>query len=163
MPECLIAASCSKNFGIYRERTGILMALAENTSARDLAQGSMAYLNRQNFSFPPDHGARIVSTILTDEVLRADWAAELEEVRNTMLGLRDQLAAELRDLSGSDRFDFIARHRGMFSRLGATPEQVQKLKTDAAIYMVGDSRLNIAGLNRDTVPVLARAIIDAGI
>ncbi|QBX33578.1 aspartate/tyrosine/aromatic aminotransferase [Paracoccus liaowanqingii] len=163
LPEVLIAASCSKNFGIYRERTGLLMALAENTAARDLAQGSMAYLNRQNYSFPPDHGARIVSTILTDEALRADWAAELEEVRNTMLALRDQLATDLRDLSGSDRFDFIAHHRGMFSRLGATPEQVAALKTDAAIYMVSDSRLNIAGLNRDTVPILARAIIDAGI
>lgn len=163
LPEVLIAASCSKNFGIYRERTGILFALAENSAARDLAQGSMAFLNRQNYSFPPDHGARIVSTILTDEALRADWAAELEEVRNTMLGLRAQLASELRELSGSDRFDFIGQHRGMFSRLGATPEQVQKLKTDAAIYMVGDSRLNIAGLNQHTVPVLARAIIDAGI
>ncbi|WP_304616628.1 amino acid aminotransferase [Paracoccus sp. (in: a-proteobacteria)] len=163
LPEVLVAASCSKNFGIYRERTGILMALAQNIEARDLSQGAMAFLNRQNFSFPPDHGARIVSTILTDDALRADWAAELEDVRNTMLGLRDQLAAELRELTGTDRFDFIARHRGMFSRLGATPEQVAKLKTDAAIYMVGDSRLNIAGLNRDTVPVLARAIIDAGI
>lgn len=163
LPEVLIAASCSKNFGIYRERTGILMALAENTAARDLSQGAMAFLNRQTFSFPPDHGARIVSTILTDAELRADWAAELEDVRNSMLGLRAQLASELRELSGSDRFDFIAHHRGMFSRLGATPEQVEKLKTDSAIYMVGDSRLNIAGLNRDTVPVLARAIIDAGI
>ncbi|MBW7055263.1 aspartate/tyrosine/aromatic aminotransferase [Paracoccus bogoriensis] len=163
LPEVLIAASCSKNFGIYRERTGILMALAQNAEARDLSQGAMAFLNRQSFSFPPDHGARIVSTILTDDSLRADWAAELEDVRNSMLGLREQLAAELRELSGTDRFDFIARHRGMFSRLGATPEQVARLKTDAAIYMVGDSRLNIAGLNRDTVPVLARAIIDAGI
>ena len=163
LPEVLIAASCSKNFGIYRERTGILFALAENTAARDLAQGSMAFLNRQNYSFPPDHGARIVSTILSDDALRADWAAELEEVRNTMLGLRSQLASELRDLSGSDRFDFIGQHRGMFSRLGATPEQVQKLKSDAAIYMVGDSRLNIAGLNQHTVPGLARAIIDAGV
>ena len=163
LPEVLIAASCSKNFGIYRERTGILFTLADNVAARDLAQGGMTFLNRQTFSFPPDHGARIVGTILTDDALRADWAAELEEVRNTMLGLRDQLAAELRQLSGSDRFDFIAHHRGMFSRLGATPEQVQKLKTDAAIYLVGDSRLNIAGLNSDTVPVLARAIIDAGI
>lgn len=163
LPEVLIAASCSKNFGIYRERTGILFALAQDTAARDLAQGSMAFLNRQNYSFPPDHGARIVSTILTDDALRADWAAELEEVRNTMLGLRAQLASELRDLSGSDRFDFIGNHRGMFSRLGATPDQVQRLKSDAAIYMVGDSRLNIAGLNRHTVPVLARAIIDAGI
>lgn len=163
LPEVLIAASCSKNFGIYRERTGILMALAENSAARDLSQGSLAFLNRQTYSFPPDHGARIVSTILTDEGLRTDWASELEDVRNGMLALREQLASELRDLSGSDRFDFISQHRGMFSRLGATPEQVKRLKTDAAIYMVGDSRLNIAGLNRDTVPVLARAIVDAGI
>jgi aspartate aminotransferase len=163
LPEVLIAASCSKNFGIYRERTGILFALAENAAARDLAQGSMAFLNRQNYSFPPDHGARIVSTILTAEALRADWAAELEEVRNTMLGLRSQLASELRSLSGSDRFDFIEQHRGMFSRLGATPDQVARLKSEAAIYMVGDSRLNIAGLNQHTVPVLARAIIDAGV
>ena len=163
LPQVLIAASCSKNFGIYRERTGILMALTGDGGARDMAQGAMAFLNRQTYSFPPDHGARIVSTILSDEALRNDWKDELEEVRNTMLGLRDQLASELRELSGSDRFDFIARHRGMFSRLGATPEQVQKVKDESAVYMVGDSRLNIAGLNRDTVPVLARAIIDAGI
>ncbi|MFV0386664.1 aromatic amino acid transaminase [Paracoccus sp. (in: a-proteobacteria)] len=163
LPEVLIAASCSKNFGIYRERTGVLMALAENSAARDLSQGAMAFLNRQTYSFPPDHGARIVSTILTDDALRTDWAAELEEVRNTMLGLRAQLAAELRDLTGSDRFDFVADHRGMFSRLGASAEQVAKLKTGSGIYMVSDSRLNIAGLNRDTVPVLARAIADAGI
>ena len=163
LPQVLIAASCSKNFGIYRERTGILMALTDNTTTRDLTQGSLAYLNRQNYSFPPDHGARIVSTILTDDALRADWSAELEDVRNTMLGLRKQLASELRQLSGSDRFDFVEHHRGMFSRLGATTEQVETLKRDAGIYMVGDSRLNIAGLNTDTVPVLARAIIEAGI
>ena len=80
-----------------------------------------------------------------------------------MLGLRTQLASELRDLSGSDRFDFIQHHRGMFSRLGATPEQVEKMKQEAGIYMVGDSRLNIAGLNRDSIPVLARAIVEAGV
>ncbi len=163
LPEVLIAASCSKNFGIYRERTGILMALSDSAQARDLAQGAMAYLNRQTYSFPPDHGARIVSTILADDELTHDWKAELEAVRTTMLSLREQLAAELRQLSGSDRFDFIARHRGMFSRLGAMPDQVEKLKADAAIYMVSDSRLNIAGLNRDTVPILAQAIIAAGI
>ncbi|RJE80396.1 amino acid aminotransferase [Paracoccus sp. JM45] len=163
LPQVLIAASCSKNFGIYRERTGILMVLTNDTTTRDMTQGSLAFLNRQTYSFPPDHGARIVGTILTDNDLRADWAAELEDVRNTMLGLRTQLASELRQLSGSDRFDFIEHHRGMFSRLGATPAQVETLKRDAGIYMVGDSRLNIAGLNSDTVPVLARAIVEAGI
>ena len=163
LPQVLIAASCSKNFGIYRERTGLMLAVCENTADRDMAQGAMAFLNRQTYSFPPDHGARIVSTILGDDALRADWAAELEQVRKGMLALREQLAGELRDLTGSDRFDFIAHHRGMFSRLGATPEQVQRLKEEAGIYMVGDSRLNIAGLNHKTVPVLARAIAEAGI
>lgn len=163
LPQALIAASCSKNFGIYRERTGVLLAIAPDTKTRDLAQGTMAFLNRQTYSFSPDHGARIVSTILNDADLRADWQAELEEVRTGMLRLRESLSRELRDLSGSDRFGFIAEHRGMFSRLGATPEQVERLKQEAGIYMVGDSRLNIAGLNDETVPILARAIVEAGV
>ena len=163
LPDALVAASCSKNFGIYRERTGLLMVQVADAAQKDLAQGALAFLGRQNYSFPPDHGARIVQTILHDEGLAADWKAELEEVRLGMLSLRRQLAEELRNLTGSDRFDFIERHRGMFSRLGATPQQVQKIKEDNAIYMVGDSRLNIAGLNRDSVPILARAIVEAGV
>lgn len=163
VPECLIAASCSKNFGIYRERTGLLMAVSADKGARGLNQGTMAFLNRQNYSFPPDHGARVVTMILNDDALRADWAAELEEVRLSMLGLRKQLAAELQQLTGSDRFAFIAEHRGMFSRLGTTPELVEKMRADHGIYMVGDSRMNIAGLNAQTVPILARAIVDAGV
>ena len=159
----LIAASCSKNFGVYRERTGILIAIARNEAERDLAQQNLSFLNRQNYSFPPDHGARVVTMILTDPDLRADWEAELEATRIGMLDLRQQLANELRRLSNSDRFDFLAEHRGMFSRLGTTPEKVEKLRADYGIYMVGDSRMNIAGLNADTIPVLAKAIIDAGI
>ena len=160
---CLIAASCSKNFGIYRERTGILMAIAKDADQAALAQQNMAFLNRQNYSFPPDHGARVVTTILQDPDLRADWEAELEETRNGMLTLRQQLADELKRLTNSDRFDFLADHRGMFSRLGTTPELVEKLRADHGIYMVGDSRMNIAGLNEKTVPILAKAIVDAGI
>lgn len=163
LPECLIAASCSKNFGIYRERTGILMAVSQDQSAQALNQGTLAYLNRQNFSFPPDHGARLVTMVLSDAELRADWQAELEEVRVSMLGLRQQLADELRQLSGSDRFGFLAEHRGMFSRLGTTSDKVDALREKHAVYMVGDSRLNIAGLNSATIPVLAKAIIDCGI
>ncbi|MFB9149982.1 amino acid aminotransferase [Roseovarius ramblicola] len=162
-PEVLIAASCSKNFGIYRERTGILMAVMQEAGLRTLTQANLAYLNRQTYSFPPDHGARLVSMVLTDDTLRADWQAELEDVRQGMLKLREQLAAELQRLSGSDRFGFIAQHRGMFSRLGATPEQVERLRADHGIYMIGDSRINIAGLNDKTVPILAKALIDAGV
>ncbi|WP_050605618.1 amino acid aminotransferase [Ruegeria sp. 6PALISEP08] len=161
--ECLIAASCSKNFGVYRERTGLLMAISADAGQTALNQGTLAFLNRQNYSFPPDHGARVVTTILMDEALRADWAAELEEVRLSMLGLRQKLADELQRLSGSDRFGFIAQHRGMFSRLGAAPELVEKLRVEHGIYMVGDSRLNIAGLNATTVPILAKAIVDVGV
>jgi aspartate aminotransferase len=163
VPETVIAASCSKNFGIYRERTGLLMVVSQDATAKGLNQSTLAFLNRQNFSFPPDHGARLVTMVLSDPALRADWAAELEEVRLGMLDLRTQLASELQRLSGSDRFGFLAQHRGMFSRLGASAEHVEKLRADHAVYMVGDSRMNIAGLNSATVPILAQAIIDAGI
>ncbi|WP_299423677.1 amino acid aminotransferase [uncultured Shimia sp.] len=163
VPELLIAASCSKNFGIYRERTGLLIAMSEKADNTAVTQGNLNHLNRQNFSFPPDHGARVVTTILTDPELKADWMAELEETRLGMLALREQLAAELKRLSNSDRFGFLAQHRGMFSRLGTTPDLVEKIRVDNAIYMVGDSRMNIAGLNAQTVPVLAKAIVDAGV
>jgi aromatic-amino-acid transaminase len=156
-PEVLIAASCSKNFGIYRERTGILIALGD-ASRKAVTQGNLNFLNRQNFSFPPDHGARLVTMILEDQALTTQWKAELEEVRQNMLSLRQQLADELRRATNSDRFDFVARHRGMFSRLGLTEAQVNQLREEAGVYMVGDSRINIAGLNTQTVPVLAAAI-----
>ena len=162
-PNLMIAASCSKNFGIYRERTGILMGVARDEAEAKLTQANLNFLNRQNYSFPPDHGARVVTTILTDPELRADWEAELEETRNSMLGLRRQLADELRQRTNDDRFDFIADHRGMFSRLGTTEDKVEVLRADHGIYMVSDSRMNIAGLNAQTVPILAQAIADAGI
>jgi len=162
LPETIIAASCSKNFGIYRERTGLLMTVSAG-SQQKVAQGTLAHLNRQNFSFPPDHGARLVTMILNDPALRADWAAELESVRLSMLDLRKNLADALRAATGSDRFGFLAQHRGMFSRLGATSEQVEKLRAEHGIYLVGDSRMNIAGLNATTIPILADAIAEAGI
>ena len=157
-PEVLIAASCSKNFGIYRERTGILIAIAPDAAMQPVTQGNLAFLNRQNYSFPPDHGARLVTMILEDAALTAEWKAELEEVRLNMLGLRQALADALRAETNSDRFDFVATHRGMFSRLGLTEVQVDVLRKDHGIYMVGDSRINIAGLNAKTVPILARAV-----
>ena len=101
--------------------------------------------------------------VLSDEELKRSWMEELEAVSTSMLSLRTQLATELEKLSGSNRFGFLADHRGMFSRLGASPEQVNELRENHAVYMVGDSRLNIAGLNSKTVPVLAKAIVDCGI
>ena len=95
--------------------------------------------------------------------LRADWAAELEEVRLSMLGLREQLVEELQRLSGSDRFAFLAQHRGMFSRLGTTPDLIDRLRMEHGIYIIGDSRMNVAGLNAKTVPILADAIVQVGV
>lgn len=163
MPEVLVAASCSKNFGVYRERTGLLMAVAQDPVRQKANQGMLNHLNRQNFSFPPDHGARLVTMVLDDPALRADWEEEVREIREGVLGLREQLAAELQRLTGSDRFGFIAQHRGMFSRLGATPEQVEAMRQSHGVYMVGDSRINVAGLNARTVPVLAEAMVAAGV
>ncbi|MCY3880077.1 MAG: aspartate/tyrosine/aromatic aminotransferase [Rhodobacteraceae bacterium] len=163
LPEMLIAASCSKNFGIYRERTGLLLAIAESAAAATRTQATLAHLNRQNFSFPPDHGARLVTMILQDHELRAEWESELREIRERMLRLRQSLAGELRRLSGSDRFGFIAAHRGMFSLLGATGKQVMRMRSDKGIYMVGDSRINVAGLNEESIPVLAGAMLEVGL
>lgn len=162
MPEMILAASCSKNFGVYRERTGLLVAIAPDTKSKGETQATLNFLNRQNYSFPPDHGARVVQMILDDETLRAEWQAELEAVRTGMLDLRQQLATELRQRTNSDRFDFIALHRGMFSRLGISAEKVEQLRADHGIYMIGDSRMNIAGLNGTTVPILAEAIVAVG-
>ena len=161
--ETVIASSCSKNFGIYRDRAGLLMLVSQDSSRRNTNQSMLAFLNRQNYSFPPDHGSRLVSIVLNDTDLRIDWMSELENIRNSLLSLRLQLSNELQKLSGSDRFSFIASHRGMFSRLGASPLQVEKMREEFGIYMVSDSRFNVAGLNTETVPILAKAIIQTGI
>ena len=158
LPQCLIAASCSKNFGIYRERTGILIAVTPNLKQQTITQENLAFLNRQNFSFPPDHGARLVTMILGSENLRKSWIQELEETRLNMLDLRQKLASQLCQKTNSDRFNFLGHHRGMFSRIGISPNQVEKIRTDFGVYMVDDSRINIAGLNKQTVPLLATAI-----
>ncbi len=163
VPETVIASSCSKNFGIYRERAGLLMLISQDSSKRNINQSMLAYLNRQNYSFPPDHGSRLVSIVLNDKDLRSDWMSELEDIRNSLLNLRVQLSDELQKISGSNRFSFIASHRGMFSRLGATPSQVEKMRKEFGIYMVSDSRFNVAGLNNETVPALAKAIIETGV
>ena len=158
LPEVLIAASCSKNFGLYRERVGLTLAVTSGPGPRAAVAGLMAHLNRQSYAFPPDHGARVVQTILGDEGLRAIWRAELSQMRETMNANRVALAEALRAETGSDRFGFLAAHRGMFSLIGADPAQVEVLRRDHGIYVVGDGRMNVAGLTPDTVPKVARAL-----
>ena len=157
-PEVLIAASCSKNFGVYKERTGCFIAIAQNKDATGLLQARLAVLNRLNYSFPPDHGARLVTMVLNDEELRANWLAELEGIRAGMLQTREGLADELKRQTNSDRFEFVRSHRGMFSMLGLEASQIETMRADYGIYAISDSRINIAGLSPATIPVLAEAV-----
>ena len=157
LPEVLIAASCSKNFGLYRERVGTVLIVTE---AKAAAEGVLAGMNRQNFAFPPDHGARVVQEILGDEPLGALWRDELDAMRRAMEGNRRALAETLREETGSDRFGFLAAHRGMFSLIGATSTQVDRLREVHGIYLVGDGRMNVAGLTPDTIPRVARGLAE---
>lgn len=157
LPEVLIAASCSKNFGLYRERVGVVLIVTEGKAA---AEGVLAGMNRQNFAFPPDHGARVVQEILGDEALGALWRGELDAMRRTMEGNRRALAEALRAETGSDRFGFLAGHRGMFSLIGATSTQIERLREVHGIYLVGDGRMNVAGLTPDTIPRVASALAE---
>ncbi len=162
VPEMLLAASCSKNFGVYRDRVGAAFVLSETPQVAEIALSNLGSLNRLNYSFPPDHGAKVVSLILGDPELKADWMAELEEMRLGMLELRKGLADALRRETNSDRFDFVAGHRGMFSRLGLSPAQVAALRDEHGVYMVGDSRINIAGLPANGLEKLAKAMVAVG-
>ena len=159
----LIATSCSKNFALYRDRTGCAIVVSGSAEAQVAAKANLMTLMRITYSMPPDHGAAIVRTILTDPDLRKVWEDELTAMRTRMLSLRQSLADAMRARTNSDRFDFIADHRGMFSLIGATPEQVARLRDEFAIYIVGDSRLNIAGLREERMDEIAEAFAAVGI
>ncbi|WP_374213591.1 aromatic amino acid transaminase [Jannaschia sp. LMIT008] len=160
VPEGMVAVSCSKNFGLYRERAGLLIVRGGD---RARVQGAVEALNRLTYSFPPDHGARVVQTVLDDPALRAEWEGELAEMRGGIAVLRQRLRDDMRDLTGSDRFGFVAAQKGMFSRLDASPEQVAALRDEHGVYVVGDGRMNLAGLDAGTVPILARALVAVGL
>lgn len=160
LPEMAVAASCSKNFGLYRERVGCAMVIGKNEEQTQVTFSQLLSAARANYSMPPDHGAEIVRIILADKDLRQEWEDELTEVRNHMVNIREKLAEAMRKRSNSADYDFIAEHRGMFSLLGITPEQVATIKKDYGVYMVGNSRMNIAGLGTDKIDVFADALAE---
>jgi aromatic-amino-acid transaminase len=150
--EALIAYSCDKNFGLYRERTGALFAVSRNAAAAAVTQSNLLSLARANWSMPPDHGAAIVRTILEDEALTADWRLELEEMRSRLVGIRQLLAAADPALSA------LTGQYGMFSTLPLSPDQVRVLREVHAIYMPSSGRINVAGLTPATVPRFVAAL-----
>lgn len=157
MTRMIVVASASKNFGLYRDRAGCCLVICPEEE-RAAVQGTLEILNRQTISFPPDHGARVVQSILGDRTLRMSWETELTEMRDRMNRLRRQLATALRDACGSDRFGYLADQRGMFSVLGGSEAQIARLREEFGVYVVGGGRLNMAGLTEDSIPLVAKAI-----
>ena len=145
----VIATSCSKNFGIYRDRVGCAIVLGSSGEVADVARGHILSAARSAYSMPPDHGAAIVSMILHDESLKQEWDQELTKMRNRILSLRTQLSDVLRAKTGHGNWDFIAHHRGMFSTLVLSEEQTNRLMDEYAVYAVAGGRINIAGLRND--------------
>jgi aspartate aminotransferase len=158
LPELLFAVSCSKNFGLYRERTGALGVVCDTPAQADAAMSQLVRLARGLWSMPPDHGAAIVHGVLTDPQLRTQWIAELDTMRKRVQGLRREVVRHLAEHCPGRDFGFIARHHGMFSLFGISTPQVRELRSQHHIYMVDDSRMNVAGLRRENLEYFARSV-----
>jgi aspartate/tyrosine/aromatic aminotransferase len=156
--ELLVASSFSKNFGLYNERVGALTVVGESEEAVQLAFGHVKRVIRSNYSNPPAHGGAVVTTILSDAALRSQWEEELKAMRERINGMRGRLVADLKAAGVSQNFSFIADQRGMFSFSGLTRDQVQALRDQFAIYIVGSGRINVAALTDDNIGALCKAI-----
>ena len=158
VPEMIVANSCSKNFGLYRDRVGSLSFLAADTATRDIVSSQVNNLVRTIYSMPPDHGATVVSMILEDAELRAEWLREVNEMRDRLQGMRALLNDALAEKAPGHDFTHLVRANGMFCFLGISKEQVGRLKKEFGIYMVDSSRINVAGITENNVGYLAESI-----
>ncbi|HUN24838.1 MAG TPA: amino acid aminotransferase [Steroidobacteraceae bacterium] len=158
LPQVLIAVSCSKNFGLYRERAGTLMVVAATAAIAEAALSQEVRIARRLYSMPPDHGAAIVAEVLGDEALAAEWRGEVGAMRERIERLRGELVRALKVSCPRRDFGFIARQRGMFSFLGIDVAQVQALREMHHVYMTEDSRINIAGLRGENLAYFAHAV-----
>lgn len=154
VPVGMLAASCSKNFGLYRERTGAVFVRAAEDMVRERAQGMLQTISRRTFSMPPAHGALLVRTVLESGELTAKWKEELEEMRLRVANLRAALAG----VGGNAGLEGLTGQRGMFSVLNLTPAQIERLAVEQAVYMTTDGRINIAGCREDQIPRLVEAL-----
>lgn len=160
MPEALLAASCSKNFGLYKERVGVLAVLCETPDQAAIAQTQLGSIQRKLISMPPDHGAYLVETILTNGDLKRMWLDELTEMRERMRGLRVMLSEALDVQGGEAIARAVKDQNGMFSTLPISREQAIRLRDEHAIYMTNSGRMNIAGANASNVPQVAEALLN---
>ena len=158
VPELLVASSCSKNFGLYRERVGCLALVSSNAKVATDVLSQLLNVIRGIYSMPPNHGGAIVKTILNDAELTAQWQGELGVMRDRINALRDQFASKLANRIDDHRFDFIRQQRGMFSFLGIDQAQIAELRDRYSIYMVDSSRINVAGLNSHNIDYVCDAL-----
>lgn len=161
VPELLVTSSCSKNFGLYRDRTGALIVCANSADKLTDIRSQLANIARNLWSTPPDHGAAVVATILADPELKARWADEVEAMRLRIAQLRSGLVEALEPHGLRERFAHIGVQRGMFSYTGLSPEQVKHLRERHSVYMVSSGRANVAGIDATRLASLADAIADA--
>ncbi len=158
LSELIVVSSCSKNFGLYRERTGAFTLICENEKSATAATTQIAAAARAMYSMPPDHGAAVVALILKDPDLRAEWDAELSSMRGRVNMLRSKFVKQIQMVGIDKDFSFIEREKGMFSFLGVNVEQVKSLVNDYSIYLVDSSRINVAGINDENVEYLSKSL-----
>lgn len=159
VPEVIIAASCSKNFGLYRERVGLAVMVTENSAQTPIVQSQIQAIARGIYSMPPSYGGALVDIILHDDALKASWVAEVDEMRNRMRDLRALLVTKMAENGAPKDFSFVNDQKGMFSFLCITPEQVQAVRAEHSVYFVDSSRVNIAGINLSNVDALSKALV----
>ncbi|NNC99846.1 MAG: aspartate/tyrosine/aromatic aminotransferase [Gammaproteobacteria bacterium] len=160
LPEVLIASSCSKNFGLYRERTGAAMVISQSVGETAAALSHIMSAARRCYSMSPYHGGGIVGLLLGDQDLRLQWQIELEAVRNRMNGLRVQLSDGLNAAQSKIDFSFVARSKGMFCFLGIPREAVLTLRSAHGIYLLESTRINIAGLSENNLPIVVERVVE---
>jgi aspartate aminotransferase len=158
LPEMIIASSCSKNFGLYRERTGSITFVSATPAQADIVASQAMSVARQIYSMPPAHGALLVALILGDDQLCSQWSAELDEVRDRINAMRRVLTERIQQNDGGLDFSHIQQQRGMFSFLGISTEQVDRLREQYGIYIVSSTRVNLAGINTTNIDYLAESM-----
>lgn len=159
LPEVIIAASCSKNFGLYRERVGLAAMVTKDAATRQIVQSQIQNVARGIYSMPPSYGGALVDIILHDEALRQEWVDEVDAMRNRMIDLRRLLVDKMKEKGATRDFDFVNQQKGMFSFLCITPEQVREVRAKHSVYFVDSSRVNIAGISLSNVDDLATALV----
>lgn len=158
VPELIVASSCSKNFGLYRDRVGAVAVVSDNTKNAEVLSSQLMNVIRGIYSMPPNHGGAIVRTILSDEALTKTWLTELGVMRDRINGMRDAISSGMANRLGNNRFDFIREQRGMFSFLGINKAQIATLQQQYSIYLVDSSRINVAGLNKANIDYVCDAV-----